>query len=132
MGCRQLPLHSLPCGWPVSIAVSRASWSCRECQCDCSPLQGYSVMRLPWTASSLQGASWHDGSMTALLLDAQHGGCLQAALLQGLGTLSQADVGSALQVYFNLDELNEVGEGACQCATWQVACIAEGSLQEPM
>ena len=74
-------------------------------------------MRLPWTASSLRGLSLHDGSTSGLLLDAQHGGCLQAALLQGLETLSQADVGSALQVYFNLDELNEVGRRACQCAT---------------
>ena len=56
--------------------------------------------------------------MSGLLAEAQRGGWLQAALLQGLETLSQADVGSALQVYFNLDELNQVGERACQCAAW--------------
>lgn len=34
---------------------------------------------------------------------------LQAALVEGMESLSQAKVGSALQVFFNLDELQLVG-----------------------
>lgn len=34
---------------------------------------------------------------------------LQAALQDGMESMSQAKVGSALQVYFNLEELQQVG-----------------------
>ncbi len=34
---------------------------------------------------------------------------LQAALVEGVESLSQAKVGSALQVIFNLDQLKQVG-----------------------
>ena len=33
---------------------------------------------------------------------------MQAALEKGMLSLSQADVGSTLQVFFNLEELNQV------------------------
>ena len=33
---------------------------------------------------------------------------VQEALLDGMGSLSQAKVGSALQIFFNLDELPQV------------------------
>lgn len=52
----------------------------------------------------------------------------QAALLQGLGTLSQADVGSALQVYFNLDELNEAVVGTVERASSQFARAVKDAL----
>lgn len=40
--------------------------------------------------------------------------CLQAALAKGMQSLSQADVGSTLQVFFNLEELTPVSSTAVQ------------------
>lgn len=38
--------------------------------------------------------------------------CLQAALNEGMESMSQAKVGSALQVFFNLEQLNQVRSAA--------------------
>lgn len=46
--------------------------------------------------------------MAVMDMSSQVGEGARAALLAGMGALSQAEVGAALQVYFNLDQLPAV------------------------